>query len=167
MNSKKSLIGIRDSLNSCGQCKGLRYLCHLIEYANREFSYFALFQAVNNNELKEKEFDILVHSQIKMSDAKTIREVYSRIEKINLLIAKGHTSVSIIREKQSLETYLDEVVDKNYVKYFHDQFIKCRKSIKEVIRLGMKKIEIENPELHEYIVQRLVARWNTIGFYDD
>ena len=165
MNSKKTLISLRNSLNNCGQCKGIKYLCHLIEYANREFSYFALYQAVNNTELKEAEFDYLVHSKIKMSDAKTIREVYNRIHRINKLITDGDTSIAIQSEKMGLEAYLDEVVDKNYIKYFHDHFTKCRKSIKEVIRLSLKKLENEDPELHESIVKSLVLRWNTIGVY--
>ena len=163
MNSKQILISLRKAQNTCGPCKGIRYLCHLLEHENREFSYIALHQAVNNNEANDHDLGFLENTRIKMSDAKTIREVYSRIHKINELIANGNDSDAVKNEKKSLEIYIDEVVDKNYIKYFHDQFLKCRKGIKEVIRLGLKKIEKEDPELYEVITKSLVQRWNSIG----
>ena len=164
MNKKEILLCLSDTLSGCNRSKGIRYLFHLVENSNREFSYIALFQAVNNKDFKA-ESNLLACSQIKQCDAKAIKEVYRQIFKINGLISIGDSNDAIVTEKKLLENYLHEVVDNKYIKYFHDEFTKCRKGIKEVVRLGLKRLYKDQPDLKEIVKQSLVQRWNSIGFY--
>jgi hypothetical protein len=149
---------------------GMKYIVFLVKHANLEISYLKLYQYVNSSEIIESEY-LLRETPIQMTDSKTLKEIKLRINKINeLLYETASTEIYDInyerlqKEKHDLENYLSEVCSNGNIKYFENEFIKCKRSVWQAILMSLEEMQHYNPFVYNEIKSRLFKMKNGLVF---